>query len=562
MFSLWFGPEQPPSTPWRLFGQRFSSAYGWLAPLAHPMVSAQGFVDTSGDRVGFAVYERPATIATMHVEPLAEVGPKGLPIAKAALSKWPLHWFWIEFGSESLTIEASALPALPVFLVATGRAALASWDPLDLYSALPGDLDRDAAAHFLISFDQPYGPRTVVSGLTRLCAGYRAQWRVQEGWTHTPPQAERPGHPRILRPEADPVGRFTTMVETTIARLAPAGGSALAAEFSGGLDSTMVAAAASGLGHQVATFGLIMPGTAGEEQRERRDTSIKLFGWQDHTVQTARRPIWSSPDGRFGQERTVPWEELYYDPFEQLHRQAAADGHSILLSGLGGDELLCPYWNEKPDAEAELEVLRGKRTLPCFIDREIAEKAEALSDEFNASPIAFAQRSVMASAANSAAQRLRHGLFPVHPLITPEVVRYCHALPAEWRRERRLMRQALANLGVPQSVTHPASTEDFAELCEMQMRSCPVFRDLLHARSLAGRGLVEPSAVRAAFARWCDGKTPPEWDLHFIAIVILEATLNTLRASRRDQNKSVRLAPAATAGGAGRAPYLWRNGRG
>jgi asparagine synthase (glutamine-hydrolysing) len=525
------------------------------------MVAVQGFICRDG-YASFAVYERPAAVGAIHVESVTEVGPRGSPVAREALATWPLHWFWIEFGADRLTIESSSLPAMPVFLAASGRAALVSWDPLDLYSYLPGDLDHGAAAHFLSSFDQPYGPRTVVAGLTRLCAGYRAQWTVHEGWTLSPPQPERPGHPRILRPEADPVGSFTDLLDSTIARFAPSTSTALAAEFSGGLDSTMVAAAASCRGHRVSTFGLIMPGAAGEGQRARRDTSIGLFGWQDHARVAENHAIWSSLEGRFAQERTVPWEELYYDPFEQLLRQAASDGHRILLSGLGGDELLCPYWDEKPDAEGEMQLLRGKRTLPSFIAREVAAKGEALAGELNASPLGFAQRSVMASAANSAAQRLRHGIWPAHPLITPEIVRYCHALPAEWRGGRRLMRQALARLGVPQSVSNPAGTENFAAFCEAEMRSCPVFRDLLQARRLSEMGLVEPSAVEPAFSRWCDGNTPPEWDLYFIAIVILEATVRTLRASKSEENQSTWSALGATVRGTGGAPNLWRNGRG
>ena len=158
------------------------------------------------------------------------------------------------------------------------------------------------------------------------------------------------------------------------------------------------------------------------------------------------------------------------------------------------------------------------------VRRAHVERTAALNDL----PRAFAQRSVMDSAAGMAAQALRHGLWPIHPLITPEVVRYCHALPAEWRRERALMRELLAGWGLPRSVTHPEKTESFEGMCASAMRRCPELARLLRAPRLADLGLVEPGRVETAFREWSSRQAPSSDALPLVAVATLEATLEAL----------------------------------
>jgi asparagine synthase (glutamine-hydrolysing) len=155
------------------------------------------------------------------------------------------------------------------------------------------------------------------------------------------------------------------------------------------------------------------------------------------------------------------------------------------------------------------------------------ERTAAMNDL----PRAFAQRSVMDSAAGMAAQALRHGLWPIHPLITPEVVRYCHALPAEWRRERALMRELLERWGLPRFVSHPEATESFEGMCSTAMRRCPDFARLLRAERLADLGLVEPGKVETAFREWSARRAPSSEALPLVAVATLEATLETLESA-------------------------------
>ena len=230
----------------------------------------------------------------------------------------------------------------------------------------------------------------------------------------------------------------------------------------------------------------------------------------------------------------LPWDELYYAPFERLYERAAAAGHQVFLTGLGGNDLLAPYWDELPECgQRERAELEGRVELPELLTPRVRaahfERTAALNDL----PRAFVQRSVLDSAAGMAAQTLRRGLWPIDPLITPEVVRYCHALPAELRRDCALMREVLERWGLPSSVSHPGSTELIEGMCSGAMRRCPEFARLLRAPRLADLGLVEPGRVDRAFREWSARRLPSSAALPLVAIATLEATLDALESAGR-----------------------------
>jgi hypothetical protein len=535
MFALRYSPAAGPGI-WAASADRISGPCGWVEPFRHPMIEARGVVDGRGN-LGVAVLERPhpssGAISAPSLAALPGDREDELASARELTRRWPLHWFWIEIADGSLAIEASPLPTAPVFVAGSERCARAHWDPLELYPHVEPALDLDMAAHYLCTFEQPYGPRTVVRGLTQVAAGHRALWRPSEGWTLAAPPAYPQSYPRALAAPSDPVASFERLLDSALERLLPERRLKVATGVSGGLDSTAVAGTAARRGHPVSAFGLIMPGPEGAEQQERRRTVVERFGMSDRPSPTAEAPPWSSEHGRIGADRVVPWEELHYDLFGALYAKAAAEGHTVFLSGFGGDELVQPYWDELDARDPELELMREGCSLPPFLTARVRDGREERAAELMTAPAAFAQRSAMDAAAGAAAQHLRHGLWPIHLLITPEVVRYCHALPREWRERRRLMREMLRRWGLPSSVTDPASTESFSGISIAPLRQCPRFRALVRAPMLSDLGLVEPGAMDEAFRSWLAGSAPASWDVHFIAAVVLEATLASLQAAKR-----------------------------
>ena len=490
------------------------------------MVAAEAVADDRGN-IGLAVLERPHRGDSVPSSIALQRGNEAELASLATRTRsWPLHWFWIECGPEEIRIASSRLPTVPVYLVRETECARVDWDPARLYPYLSDALDAEAAAHYLCSFEQPYGPRTLLRDLIRLPAGYNATFRKARGWELTSPRSEPPSYPRDLKDGAEPTLTLRRMLDATLARSICNERHPLAVSFSGGLDSTLVAGVARKRGHPVSSFGLIMPGAEGQAQRARRASSIERLGLLDMAQPAEPRSLWNR--GGHGRAAVVPWEELYHDPFDQLYAQMQARNLDVVLSGLGGDDLVMDYWSERDDAEAEIGRLSRPPAPPPFI-RVDAGESQPRAARLHAEPRAFAQRSVLAAASNAAAQCLRHGLWPLHLLIAPEVVRYCHALPHTWRGRRRLIRDTLSELGLPREVTHPAQNESFDRWCEAAMRESELFRELVGGAPASELGLLDAELTRRSFADWCEGRAPQHWDLYFIAVVRIEETLHSVR---------------------------------
>jgi asparagine synthase (glutamine-hydrolysing) len=533
MFSLCLD-KAPTASRWYQQGQRYHSARGWIEILDNPLVRSKAL--TRGGRLGISVIQQPATPQEERhpqTQPADGRVPEGDPDSwetlKQQTTDWPLHWFWIEADQDAVFIQSSPQPTVPVFLTQEQRQLHAHWDPLQLYPYLSPTLNWDNAAHYLCTFEQPISHSTLIKGLFQLVSGYAALWRSEHNdWHFTPPDSAPLRWPRTLRSRADPVETFSSLLTACCQQLA-GDHTRVAAGLSGGLDSSLVCTSLARAGIALDSFGLLVPGTEGEQQSERRAEATQLLGLQDHVFTFAED---YSPWAQFATAQPdplVPWEELYFQPFEALYRKAAELGHCLFFSGLGGDDLLELYWDEQPDkGEKDRQALRCVPAPPAFFKARVADSRVARAQRLNDLPRAFVQRSVLDAAAGMAAQTLRHGLWPAHPLITPQLVQYCHSLPKAFREQRRLMRDLLQRWNFSPAVSHPQSTESFEFVCQRAMRNCAGFARLLQAERLADLDFVEPNLVKDAFRDWKQRGLPSSSGLHFVAIAMLEATLASL----------------------------------
>lgn len=90
---------------------------------------------------------------------------------------------------------------------------------------------------------------------------------------------------RKLRPGAEPVARFGTLMDQVVHDALDGLRGPVAVELSGGLDSANVAASAAALSSgQVLSAGLIVAGRAGLDQEIRRRIIVDHLGLRDLTV--------------------------------------------------------------------------------------------------------------------------------------------------------------------------------------------------------------------------------------------------------------------------------------
>ncbi|WP_282790813.1 asparagine synthase-related protein [Streptomyces sp. CC224B] len=474
--------------------------------------------------------------------------------ALAAALAWPLQSVTvvIRAGGDggppgALSVHAGPWGTGSLYAVARGRDLHADWDPGRLYHLLGRDcLDPLRAAAFLAWSDAPYARRTLLRDLWLLCAGSHSTWPADG----TPAQLLRVSYPpptplppvgRVV-PGGDVPGAFWKTLGASMRRWVGPGGAADAApaacELSGGLDSSLVTACAAALtGRPPRTYGLTMPGAQQAGQRVRRAEVIDRFGAVDTTRALAAHPLLPPGGARARARGVVPWEECYHEAVGALFATAAADGVRCLFTGFGGDELCGAHPDDGPPATREdrgpTSTAAGPDPVPEHLTgsaREMLLDARAdPAEAFDPAPRGQVAESAVEAVTSGSALYLRHGIWPVHPLCTPELARLCRRLPGRWRSGRTVQRDLLTRLGL-RTVGRPAGTDDFSPAMVAALRgpSRPLLTSLFTAPLLADTRLVDPGALLSRYLAWADGG--PGDEMEFYSAAVLELTLRSVEA--------------------------------
>lgn len=507
---------------WRATPAGFGCGSSVVEPLRH--VALEEVAVTDGSRLAVCVRERchglsgPEAASGVPTGRLTDVGPDVLDRLTDELTAWPLQWHQLVVGpgpasrpGPAAVVRAGVWGTAPVLLVATDDDLRGDWDPWRLLTASSATrLDPVRAARYLAELDCAYASSSLFDGLRIVTERATATW--------APARAGRPvltvddpepwPRPRAgaLVPDADPVEAFREILAASVGRWAGVVGDGLGVELSGGRDSAIVAGTVARLrGGPVRSYGLELLGPSARDQRARRAELVRVLGLLDTAVPIdAHLPLAASGGRIAGGLPAVPWEEIYYEAMDALLGAAAADGTTVLLTGFGGDEL-CGL---RPSELRELGVEPRPQPplwdpVPTFLT---PDAVAALSVPVEAPPRAASSASAVECAAYSAARYLRHGIWPVHPLCTPELVRFCARVPPAWRRRRRIERELLARYGCSEVVTHSRHPDDFSYALERSFVSAArepltwLFTDPLLARL----GVVDEVRLRRQHADWLD----------------------------------------------------------
>ncbi len=369
----------------------------------------------------------------------------------------------------------------------------------------------------------------------------RAVWKVSphdmkamEFAVDYPPAVLTP-RPERLKADADVLNAFWRILQRSLSRWLPRDFQGAGAELSGGLDSGIVAiAAAELLDGSLATHGVVLLEQMGEAQRARRQEFVQQFGFRDTTVEMRDWIPFAPNSTRLQGGPVVPWEDVYFEALDQLLKGAGRQGTNLLFTGLGGDELCggsdYDFTDEELAAIHASEAAEGqqeKERIPSFFTK-IAR--EILTDtRLDRAPASLISSSGISAAACSSAMAMRHGVWTVSPLCTPELVGFCARLPLLWREDRAVERKLLSKLGCSGNVTHPPQPDDFSPACRFGMRVAgrSAVTHLFEDSKLAEIGLVDRDRLVADYQAWCDG-TASNGDLPFYATAVLEQALRTI----------------------------------
>jgi asparagine synthase (glutamine-hydrolysing) len=522
---------------WRKTEDGYARGASWIAPLRHPALESVCF--EQGSRLLLCVRERWSGAG----DSLVIDGAPDLDEAAARLRKWPLQWHMIMIDGASAGIEAGHWGTAPIFLVANADGLQGDWDAGRLLSLVPPDaVDVAGAARWITDYATPYATHTLYPQLRLLPERGKARWNGHADDDAArlrfiaPPPWPRP-YAGTVREDIDPVDVLDRILESSLRRWLAIAGDRAACEVSGGLDSCMVAAVARRSGaFSGRSYGLSLIGTPEAEldQQERRAEIARCFGLRDRAIAMADHlPLAPSSARLDGTLPVLPWEEGYYEAMDALLVRARDDGMTMLMTGFGGDEL----FGLRPSERRALGLRPGgtgpdadEVYAPGFLT---ATARQALRQPVEPMPRAASSESAVEASAFSAARYLRRGIWPVHPLCTPELVHFCARLPPEWRRARRIERDFLARNGITERVTRPCVRDDFSPAMARSMRgpARPLLSTLFQSSALADLGIVDGGKLRTDYAAWCEGGSTAGATV-FYATAILELSLQAGLAGR------------------------------
>ena len=530
--------------PWNQREIGWQSGPSYIRPFVHPRLESLS-LRTHGQFL-FATRERTkggTTWAPFAVS-TKEVDESTFARAIQEIETWPLDFILLLLtrrgDTSEVKISSGAWGNAPIYLLDSNTTLWVDWDPAHLYQYLQSDfLDETRAVHYLVKCGCPYSKDTLFPGMQMLTERARATWSSSRRLEIQYPEPASLPRPRPLKPKADVVGTFREILAASVDRWIDSG-SPVAAEFSGGLDTSIVVAVASQLSSSsVRTYGLIMPGELGQLQQERRRELIARFGLTDFSIDAASCLPLSEHNTRIRNNSFVPWHEFYYEAFEKVLRQAVQDNVNLLFSGNGGDELFYLHaqeWSPQQRAAKQDDILPQRQRLPVFLtDRTFACYRDTLFS-LDRAPRARMPRSALTSSANASTLYLSLGLWPVSPFATPELAWFCGSLPREWRENRRLQREFLQNLGCSRDVTHPEKTETFVPVMELGLRNGArsLLEQMFSESRLAERGLVDRQLLLSAYRDYCrdGGREGEDLEEAFMAVAVLELAIRSLQASR------------------------------
>ncbi|WP_019955367.1 asparagine synthase-related protein [Yoonia vestfoldensis] len=488
---------------WRHTGDRLVAAQSEIIPFANPML--QHLLILSPHTTCLIVRERGAGNAPKAAPAEIRINDADLHRVVSRYLRWPLQLtlLLVDHRTGSVRLFAGQGGNAPVYLLEKGDVLLGHWDPQHLIPEVR-KIDIGSAARFLRDFDMPYGPQTFYPDLHVLTEESTLDWRPGRGLRAVPPKPHPQPRSAALDPAADPVEIALDILSSALARSLPAD-VLVGTELSGGLDSALVSIIASRKQPGLQSFGLNLPGMPG--QSERRDAVIARFGLKDHTRDLAMAtplfpgsPRWQGAGG-------APWEETYDEAVGTLLAQAADLGIRAMLTGFGGDELCSLYPGEAPPPP-HLAPLEPASETPCMPDFLTPSAQQALDRHRPVvAPRAALDSSALETVAFGAAVYMRHGIWPVHPLCSRELVRFCAMLPWDWRVGRRIEREMLRALDCPDLLAGCRHVDSFLPALATGFRtgSFDRIQALFADARIVRIGLVDQDRLQNGFAAWRNG---------------------------------------------------------
>ncbi|GGY13307.1 hypothetical protein GCM10010358_76980 [Streptomyces minutiscleroticus] len=414
-------------------------------------------------------------------------------------------------------LAAGVFGTAPLYLAEKAGELHASWDLTLLRPHLRADRLVPRVVARTLTRQHRYTSETLFQGVYRLTERAAATFTPSGLSIHYPDPAEHVLEPRTLRPGVDPLVALDELL-TDVIRQAPTATGCVGVELSGGADSGNVALAIKAARFPEAySFGLLVGGSIGRQQSERRQALVEHCGFRDTATPAMQHPPFCTGGVRDLCKPHDPAGAFYQEAFDVVREQAAARRCEVMFTGSGGDEINAHHSR----THAELPTPEPVPWLGAKAARALVEVNEHLA------PIPTLPVPTLMAFGMHNPGFLRAGIWPVSPLAHPRIVRFMEQLPREHKRGKALFRDRLRRAGLPEWVATPAEPENFLAVLEKGLRSygLPVLDDMLKESILVDLGYVDGKALAQAQR---DAKAAPVVPDLLCDVLALEIGLRSL----------------------------------
>lgn len=298
-----------------------------------------------------------------------------------------------------------------------------------------------------------------------------------------------------------------------------------AVELSGGVDSANVAAslAARDPGRLV-TAAMLLPGPSGRQRRRRRTELTAAFRSRRDLVVSAETLAPLCPTGARTQGAPVsPYDDAYLEATEAMHRTIAEHGVRTVFTGIGGDEMVA-----LTSAEVSHAAVGMDRPVMPWLGARTRELAAEIDSDI--APPSVVNEMTLLACACAAPSILRAGMWPVHPLADPAMIRFGEWLPRQWRADKRLPRERLGRLGLSAEVCRPTLAENFVEVMHAGLTRYGIAylnQMLIDGSPLIDDGFVDPDQLALVRDRIATGRPLPR-DREVFEVISVDLAIRSL----------------------------------
>jgi asparagine synthase len=396
----------------------------------------------------------------------------------------------LNMGPGEACLSSGVFGTAPLYLVEKAGELYASWDLTALRSHLRADRLVPRVVARTLTRQHRYTSETLFEGVYRLTERAAATFTTSGLSIHYPEPAEHVLEPRTLRPGVDPLAALDELL-TDVIREAPTATGCVGVELSGGADSANVALAVKAARFpEMYSFGLLVGGGTGRQQRERRRAFVEHCGFRDTATPAMHHPPFCPGGARALRKPHDPAGAFYQEAFDVVREQAAARRCEVMLTGSGGDEINAHHSR----TQTELPMSEPVPWLGNKAVRALSEVNEHLA------PVSVLPVPTLMAFGMHNPGFLRAGIWPVSPLVHPRIVRFMEQLPREHKRGKALFRERIRRAGLPEWVAAPAEPENFLAVLEKGLRyyGLPVLDDMLKESVLVDLGYVEGKVLAQA----------------------------------------------------------------